>query len=119
LKHAIEIQKAIINQLTGAGFQLETLSTVQIRELSFRWTERFIGKKTAPGIASYKWHIFSYGLTQSFTGDEATNLYQKQHPVDTYIFNENLSFGLICYKNTFLPKVQLKIYQTYTSAITT
>lgn len=102
------ITNKIIQQLDNQYIQYEPLSEQELSTIENKWRNRFIGKRTAPHLDNYKWHIFSYHDDNRIEGDRAKNEYIKQYPTVIYIFNETLSFGLKCNSMDKLPDIEMR-----------
>ena len=61
-----------------------------------KWSDKFIGDKSAPNLDNYLWHIFSFGATKYKVGNEALSELKKQWNADTLIFNEPQQYLIKC-----------------------
>lgn len=97
----------ITKQLDEQGVSYELLTEKDLVNIDKKWRDRFIGKRTAPHLENYRWHIFSFH-GDALEGDEATKEYKKQFPTDIYIFNERLQYGVKCTKSDKLPDIEME-----------
>lgn len=98
----------ITKQLDEQGISYEFLTEKELLEVDVKWRKKFIGKRTAPHLEIFRWHIFSFQATKSIKGTDANKEYKKQHPTDIYIFNEQLRYGLKCMKQSKLPNIEME-----------
>jgi hypothetical protein len=103
-----KVSDDITKQLDEQGVSYELLTETELDDIDQKWRDRFIGKRTAPHLNNYRWHIFSHHIDNRLEGDEATKEYKKQHPADVFIFNERLQYGLRCVKSDKLPDIEME-----------
>ena len=98
----------ITKQLEEQGVSYEFLSVKDLETIELKWKEKFIGKRTAPNVEYYKWHIFSFHSDKNIEGEKAFVEYKEQYPCDIYIFNERLQYGLKCSKSDRIPEILME-----------
>jgi len=98
----------ITKQLDKQGLSYEFVSIDDLESIELKWKAKFIGKRTAPNIEDYKWHIFSFHRDKSIEGERASIEYGAQYPCDIYIFNERLQYGLKCLKSDKIPQILME-----------
>jgi hypothetical protein len=103
-----KLGEEITKQLDEQGISYKFLSVSDLESIVLRWKEKFIGKRNAPNIEYYKWHIFSFNIDKIIEGERASIEYGKQYPCDIYIFNENLQYGLLCSKSDKIPEILME-----------
>jgi hypothetical protein len=104
---ANRVSDGIIKQLDQQGISYEFLTKTELDNIAIKWSDKFIGKRTAPYITKFRWHIFSYHEVNRLDGDEAKQEYKKQYLADVYIFNERLQYGLRCFNLEKLPIIEM------------
>ena len=107
MKEKYKASDDITKQLDNQGVSYVLLTEKELDDISRKWKDRFIGKRTAPYLDNHWWHIFSYNRDNRLEGDEAKNAYGKQYPTDVLIFNERLQYGLKCSKADKLPNIEM------------
>src|SRR5688572_12101332 len=102
-----KVSDYITKQLENQGISYELLTEKELDSIDKKWKDNFIGKRTAPDLENYRWHIFSYHGNK-LEGKKATMEYKNQHPTDIYIFNERLQYGLKCNATDKLPNIEME-----------
>jgi len=100
-----KLAEDITKQLSCQGIIFQFLTEPELDEVERKWKAKFIGKRTAPNLDFYKWHIFSYHKDNRIEGEKAIAEYKHQFPADLYIFNERLQYGLKCLKASTVPDI--------------
>lgn len=108
MKEKSKASDHITKQLDSQGVSYVRLTDNELDDISRKWKDRFIGKRTAPNVDNHWWHIFSHHKDNRLEGGEAKNAYKKQYPTDVLIFNERLQYGLKCSKSDKLPHIEME-----------
>ncbi len=96
-------QTNIIEQLNEQGIEFEILQEgynpspdSELSKVVNNWTNKFIGKRTAPNLDNYLWHIFSFNSANALNGEQATKKLSEQYDANTLIFNEQQQYLILC-----------------------
>lgn len=65
-----KLGEEITKQLDEQGVFYEFLSAEDLEIVELKWKEKYIGKRTAPNIEYYKWHIFSFHSDINIEGEK-------------------------------------------------
>jgi hypothetical protein len=103
----------IIEQLNEQGIEFEILQEgynpspdSELNKVVKNWMNRFVGKRTAPNLENYLWHIFSFNSSNSLEGEQAIKELSEQYDVNTLIFNEQRQYLILCKGR--IPKIEME-----------
>lgn len=106
-------EEHIIVQLKEQLIEFELLQTrydpsesSHVSQTRRKWTEKFIGPRTAPYLNQYMWHIFSYGATPCLQGEAALDELKMQYPTEMFIFNEPQQYLIKCWGKVPLLEIE-------------
>jgi hypothetical protein len=91
-------------ELVQSGYEPADSSAVS--KTVKKWSSKFIGKRTAPQIENYLWHIFSFEATKSQQGKNALDELKKQYVSETLIFNEPQQYLIRCWGK--IPMIEME-----------
>jgi CheY-like chemotaxis protein len=97
---AQEAMRELLYLVTGSRLQGVEVHGEDLLRVSEQWVDVFAkhvrAKHGEPIYGGYRWHGFNYQLEPHLEGKAAVEQYQRQWEAPFYVFDEMLSFCLLC-----------------------